>query len=81
MPKHSEIVPSACHVITGNRLRVLIINAHRLLGQKYRGSPLWALVSDLTGHGCTVSCEICQNVNLDPCQPCGAKQLRETAKL
>lgn len=75
-----SFTPSTCssHAITGSRLRVLIINAHRLLGRKYRGSPLWSLVSDLTGHGCTVSTEICQSVNLAPCQPCGGKELRES---
>jgi len=72
-PKPPE---TKAHVIEGRRLAVLISNAHRLLGTKYRRSPLWALVSDLTGHGATISSEICTQAGYDPCQPCGPIKLK-----
>lgn len=64
------------HVIEGVRLRCLIANARRLLRRQYRTSPLWALVSDLTGHGATVSGEICRQCGYDPMQLCGTKDLQ-----
>lgn len=64
-------------VIAGERLRCLIMNAHRLLRPKYRGSPLWALVSDLTGYGSTTSCHICRSVGLEPVQMCDEVTLKE----
>lgn len=63
------------HVIAGSRLRLLIGNSHRLLRRKYRGSPLWALVSDLTGHGSTISAEICKQAEYDPNQMCVVQKL------
>lgn len=64
-------------VITGPSLRCLIQNAHRLLRHRFRRSPLWSLVSQLTGHGSGVSRRICQSVNLDPDQDAGAKTLKD----
>jgi hypothetical protein len=58
------------------RVQIAIVNLHRMLGRKYRTSPLWALVSDVWGHGSTVSGEICIACGLDPCQPCSAKKLK-----
>lgn len=75
--QQKEIEELRKHSISGNRLRALVINAHQLLGKRYRGSPLWSLVSDLTGHGSTVSCDICTSVNLNPCQPCGGNKLSD----
>lgn len=63
-------------VIEGVRLRCLIVNAHSLLRNKFRKSPLWAMVSSLTGHGSTASCEMCRSVGLDPHQLSGAEQLQ-----
>ena len=45
----------SAHVIAGQRLTCLISNAHRLLKGRYRKSPLWSLVADLTGNGSTTS--------------------------
>lgn len=64
-------------VISGMRLRCLIQNAHRLLGRKYSRCSLWGLVSDLTGNGSSVSCDICKHVGLDPHQLCGVKDLKD----
>lgn len=61
--------------IQGERLTVLISNAHRLLKARYRNSPLWSLVSDLTGHGSQASAELCRDAGYDPHQKCGAKYL------
>lgn len=67
------------HVIGGNRLACLIANCHRLLRHKYRQSPLWSMVADITGHGSTISCEICKQAGYDPHQSCGAKDLKRSA--
>ncbi len=75
----SELAPvggDKPYAISGQRLTTMISCAHRLLRSRYRGSPLWALVSDLTGHGSTISAEICQQAGYDPCQPCGSKMLK-----
>lgn len=63
--------------IEGARLHTLICNAQRLLGKRYKKSPLWSLVSDLTGHGSTISTEICQQCGIDPGQPCDSKYLKK----
>lgn len=63
------------HVIEGARLRSLIFNCHSLLRHKYRKSPLWAMVSDITGHGSTISVEICVQCGFAPGQDCGQKEL------
>ena len=65
------------HVIAGNRLACLISNCHRLLRGKYKGSPLWAMVSDITSHGSTYSVEICLQSGYDPNQKCSVKELRK----
>lgn len=72
MTDHFNLHP---FVIEGARLRSLIENAHRLLGKRFKGEPLWSLVSTLTGHGSTMSCELLKSVGLDACQPCGSKKL------
>jgi len=54
------------HTIEGDRLKCLISNLKSLLKRKYKGRPLWALVSDATGHGSTVSSEICIQCGFDP---------------
>jgi hypothetical protein len=76
--KQSEAVGAtgSAHVITGQRLTCLISNAHRLLKRRYRSSPLWAMMSDLTGNGSTIAAEICRAAGYDPSQPCGAKYLK-----
>lgn len=61
--------------VSGARMRTIVVNAHRLIGKKYKSSPLWGLVSDLTGHGSTMSANLCTSVNLKPCQPCSVKEL------
>ncbi len=61
--------------LAGRTGRIVIINAHALLRHKYRGVPLWCMVSDLTGHGSGYGAQICRSANLDPMQNCGAKQL------
>jgi hypothetical protein len=63
-----------------SRVEIAIRNLHRMLGRKYRTSPLWALVSDVWGHGSTVSGEICIACGFDPCQPCSAKKLTPNTK-
>lgn len=52
-------------LITGVAARTVIKNAARLT-QKFKGSPLWSLVSQITGHGCGNSIKICESANLDP---------------
>lgn len=52
-------------LITGEVARTVIKNAARLT-QKFKGSPLWSLVSQITGHGCGNSIKICESANLDP---------------
>lgn len=54
-------------VIKGERLRTLIKNAHRLMRRSYTNRPLWSMVADLTGHGSTISCEICRQAGFQPC--------------
>ena len=57
--------------ISGLRLRGLFLNAGRLLERKYGKSPMWALVSDLTGHGCTMSIKLCNELGFDACATIG----------
>jgi hypothetical protein len=63
--------------MSGDEARTIILNCHRLLGKKlpFVGSPLWSLVSQVTGHGGSFSADICVSANLDPQQKCGAKSL------
>jgi hypothetical protein len=75
----NNVVNGLGHVIAGKRLTCLISNAHRLLKGRYRQSPLWALVSDLTGNGSTTSVDICRAAGFDPSQPCGSKYLKTIA--
>lgn len=62
-------------LIQGAVARKIIINVHAMVNWKplYRGSPLWALVKDITGHGSGNSCEICRSANLDPDQQITSK--------
>lgn len=72
----SVFLPEALS-ISGRRMETLIRNAHRLLGKRYKQTPLWAIVADLTGHGSTISGQMCSAANLDPCQPCSNKKLKD----
>lgn len=67
------------HVISGKRLACLIANCHRLLRHKYRKTPLWAMVRDITSHGSTYSVEICLQAGYDPNQNCGVAKLKASA--
>ena len=77
----ASLAAPACsaHVIAGKRLAVLISNCHRKLRHQYRRSPLWAMVSDITGHGSTYSVEICLQCGYDPNQNCGLENLKASA--
>lgn len=52
-------------LITGEAARTVIKNAAKIT-RKFKGSPLWYLVSQITGHGCGNSIKICKSANLDP---------------
>lgn len=47
---------------------VMLLNAHAHLRKKYRKVPLWAFVSDITGHGSGYSCDIAREQGWDPHQ-------------
>lgn len=66
--------------MSGKNARMIIINCHTYLGRKFKGSPLWSLVSSITGHGSGYSYEICVSANLDPMQPCSVKELKDFVK-
>jgi hypothetical protein len=66
----------SAHVIAGNRLACLIANCHRMMRHRYRRTPLWAMVSDITSHGSTYSIEICLQAGYDPNQNCGSAKLK-----
>lgn len=66
-----------CFQLSPARLRCTISALNRLLGRKYKGSPLWSLVSDVFGHGSTESTNICRLAGLNPCQPCGGNELHD----
>lgn len=66
--------------MSGSNARTIIINCHAIMRNKFRGSELWSLVSQITGHGSGYSVEICKSANLDPFQPCGVKHLRDLSK-
>lgn len=57
--------------LSKERLRLLIINANHISGNRYKLSPLWSLVADLFGHGSTEACNICNMAGLNPHQACG----------
>lgn len=61
--------------ISGETAHSIIVNVHGFAPRKFRNSPLWSLVSHITGHGCGFSQEICISANLDPHQLCGVKGL------
>lgn len=64
-------------LISGQTARIIIKNAHALLRYKCRKSPLWSMVSSITGHGSGYSWEICVSANLDPGQDCGVAHLKD----
>lgn len=64
-------------LISGQRARIIIKNAHALLRHKFRGIVLWSLVSQITGHGSGYSSQICETANLDPFQKCGSERLKD----
>lgn len=51
-------------------LWLVLKNAHRLFKRhaQFRGVPLWGFVSEMTGHGSTVSSEICVEFGWNPDQ-------------
>lgn len=64
-------------LISGVAARIIILNAHRIMRHKYRGRPLWALVSDITGHGAGYSWDVCDSANLNGGQNAGAARLED----
>jgi len=67
--------------ISGDTARLIIANVHGFAPRRFRGSPLWSLVSHITGHGCGFSQEICISANLDPHQRCGSGRLADCKPL
>ncbi len=53
---------------TDTPLWLVLKNAHRLFKRhaQFRSVPLWGFVSELTGHGSTVSSEICVQFGWNP---------------
>jgi len=66
--------------MTGTDARLIIINCHAMLRNKFKHSLLWSLVGSITGHGSGYSYEICKSANLDPMQPCSSKELKDMVK-
>jgi len=58
----------------------IICNCHPLLRRQFAKSPLWSMVSSITGHGSGYSIEVCKSADLDPHQLCGAKLLKRGPK-
>lgn len=58
-----------CWPLSEARQRCMIQNVHRMVRQKYKGSPLWSFVSEATGHGSGYSIEICKINGWDAFQP------------
>lgn len=56
--------------LTPRRLICMIKNAARM-SRGNRRHLLWSFVSDLTGHGGTISTEICRELAIDPNQTVG----------
>lgn len=46
----------------------LLRAAHRLVRRKreYCGKPLWSFIGDMTGHGSTISMDICKDFGWNP---------------
>ena len=65
--------------ISGQQARLVIKNCHLLLrkNRRYKGLPLWSMVSDIAGHGSGYSIEICRSASLDPHQLCTANKLKD----
>lgn len=63
--------------MSGENARIIIINCHELLRNKFRSVPLWSMVGHITGHGSGYSTEICKSANLEPMQDCGVKKLKD----
>jgi len=62
--------------LSGPHAGLIIRNVARIAARKYTHRPLWALVSDITAHGSTVSKMICVAANLDPHQTITVKSLK-----
>lgn len=65
--------------LSNSRMALLLGNVVRMLPKAYLKAPLWSVVSDLTGHGSSYSCEICKQLGFDPHQVLGKQ--RELKKL
>lgn len=64
--------------MSGQNARIIILNCHGMLSQRFRDVPLWSMVGMITGHGSGNSAAICESANLDPHQPAGSKKLKDT---
>jgi len=58
--------------------RRMLIILHSRFGKKakWKGSPLWTFISDITAHGSTYSCDICHALGWNPHQDCALANLR-----
>ena len=63
--------------ISGDVARTIIINVKNLVYRQYRITPLWCMVSDITGHGYGYSKDVCKSANLDPQQLVTARPLKD----
>lgn len=63
--------------ISGDAARAIIVNVKNLVYRQYKNTPLWSLVSDITGHGSGYSRDVCKSANLDPNQTVTARPLRD----
>ena len=69
--------PDSSHLrMSGENARIIITNCHAVMRRRFRGTQLWGMVAQITGHGSGYSADICKTAGLDPMQPCGAKRLR-----
>lgn len=66
-------------LISGEVARIIIVNSYALLRHKFRGTPLWSMVSQITGHGSGYSYIICDSAGLDGGQTCGPEKLNDKA--
>lgn len=64
----NDDAPPALLPFSNTRMALLIGNTVRMLPATRLNVPLWAIVSDLTGHGSSYSCRICQELGFDPHQ-------------
>lgn len=45
--------------------KLMLVNAHSQIRHRYRKTPLWAFVKDITGYGSTSSVEVCKECGWD----------------